>query len=279
MGIRLRLMTAKDIPEGMGLKDAAGWDQTAHDWLQFLRSSPKGCFVAEQEGGVVGTVATITYEDRFAWIGMVIVDKRYRGRGIGTTLLQHAVRYLDSRNIPTMKLDATPQGKPLYEKLGFVEEYDIERWMLKRAPRGNVRGNGPIDIEDVLSMDRNVFGADRGRLLRSLVEAAPDFVLVERSEEGIPGYVFGRHGSRADHLGPWVALGKDPAARLLHKFLGRSGRELIFVDCPADHPWSVKLVMAHGFEVERRLTRMFRGTNRYPGRPDLVCATTGPEFG
>ena len=33
-----------------------------------------------------------------------------------------------------MKLDATPQGRVLYEKLGFVSEYDIERWMLKREP-------------------------------------------------------------------------------------------------------------------------------------------------
>ena len=65
---------------------------------------------------------------------MVIVDSEFRGRGIGTALLERAIEYLDSQNIPCMKLDATPQGRILYEKLGFVSEYDIERWMLKREP-------------------------------------------------------------------------------------------------------------------------------------------------
>ena len=60
---------------------------------------------------------------------MVLVEQRFQSQGIGTALLERAIGYLDSRKIPCMKLDATPQGRVLYEKLGFVSEYDIERWM------------------------------------------------------------------------------------------------------------------------------------------------------
>src|SRR5882672_9524967 len=116
----LRIMTMADIPAGMRLKDLARWNQTPADWARFLRSSPEGCFVAECDGHVCGTATTIVYEDRFAWIGMVLVDPLYRGRGIGTALLEGAIQYLDERGVPTLKLDATPQGKPLYEKLGFA---------------------------------------------------------------------------------------------------------------------------------------------------------------
>jgi GNAT superfamily N-acetyltransferase len=279
MSVRFRLMTAEDIPEGMRMKDVAGWNQTADDWMRFLTATPDGCFVAECDGQVVGTSATIIYEGRFAWIGMVLVDAAYRGRGIGRALLECAIRYLDSRNVPAMKLDATPQGKPLYKKLGFVSEYEIERWMLRGQSAVVLPGKGTVEIEDVLRLDREIFGADRGQLLRSLAEAAPDFALADRQGEEIIGYTFGRRGSRAGHLGPWVARNEDAASRLLDAFLSRSGKDLIFVDCAQSNPWAIPLVKNRGFEFSRPLTRMFRGTNKYAGRPELVCGVLGPEFG
>jgi GNAT superfamily N-acetyltransferase len=279
MSVRLRLMTIEDIPEGMRLKDVAGWNQASVDWERFLSASPQGCFAAECENHVVGTSATIAYGDRVAWIGMVVVDPQYRGQGIGTALLERAILYLDSRNVPCMKLDATPQGKPLYEKFGFASEYDIERWILKRQLNENAVREASVEIEDALRLDREIFGADRSKLLRSLTEAAPDFTLVARQEARVVGYTFGRRGSRADHLGPWMARNEDVATKLLVEFLRRSQRELVFVDCLRRSPWAVPLVKARGFEFSRPLTRMFRGTNKYAGRPELLGAILGPEFG
>jgi len=178
-----------------------------------------------------------------------------------------------------MKLDATPQGKPVYEKLGFMSEYDIERWMFNRTETKNAVENGPVLTEDVLRIDRKIFGADRSGLLRSLAKEAPHLVLVERQGGEITGYSFGRLGSRADHMGPWVARNKNVAERLLNLFLLRSSRELIFVDCLRLNPWAVQLVRARGFELSRSLTRMLRGTNRHAGQPELLCASLGPEFG
>ena len=115
--MRLRVMTSADIPAGMRLKELAGWNQTAADWRRFLARSPEGCFVAEVGAQVCGTVTTVAFEGRFAWIGMVLVDPEYRGRGFGTALLERAIHYLDELDLSAVKLDATPQGKPLYEKL------------------------------------------------------------------------------------------------------------------------------------------------------------------
>jgi len=279
MSVRFRLMTLGDIPAGMRLKDGAGWNQTAYDWERLLSASPDGCFVAECEGRVVGTSATIIYEERFAWIGMVIVDSHYRGQGIGTSLLERAIRQLDARAVPVIKLDATPQGKPLYEHLGFVTEYDVERWALTRAVAKPAVGTVLREIEDALPLDREVFGADRSALLRSIAAETPEFVLVARQEEAVNGYAFGRRGSRADQLGPWVARDEAAAATLLDEFLRRSVRQLVFIDCVRANPWAVPLAKARGFGFSRSLTRMFRGTNRFPGRPDLLGAILGPEFG
>ena len=274
-------MTRADIPAGMRLKDIAGWNQTPVDWERFLAPSPDGCFAAEVEGRVVGTATTIVYEGRFAWIGMVLVDPVCRGRGIGTRLLEKTIEHLDALQVPAMKLDATPQGKPIYEKLGFVTEYEIERWVLRRGASAASVPPGPTaaDLGAILALDREIFGADRGELLRSVGGDAPEFTLVVQSPDKLTGYALGRRGSRADHLGPWMAADEASGRQLLDEFLRRSAREVIFVDCLQSNPLARPLLRSRGFEFARPLTRMYRGRNAHPGRPELLCAVLGPEFG
>ncbi|MGA7381291.1 MAG: hypothetical protein WBX03_10595 [Terriglobales bacterium] len=78
---------------------------------------------------------------------------------------------------------------------------------------------------------------------------------------------------------PWAARDEESASELLDKFLESSQRESIFVDCSKLNPWAIRLVRARGFEFSRPLTRMFRGANSSPGRPDRLGAILGPEFG
>jgi GNAT superfamily N-acetyltransferase len=279
-------MTKHDIPEGIRLKELAGWNQTAADWNHFLDADRQGCFVAEADGQICGTAATISFENKFAWIGMVLVDPEYRSRGIGTKLLERAIEYLGHQKMPTMKLDATPQGKPLYEKLGFVTEYGIERWVLKRPPPAGLGTANPnrvtlstAQLESILGKDQAVFGADRGFLLRLLQEDAPEFGMGVWDGGKLNGYTFGRRGSFADHLGPWMAEDSCVARQLLEEFLVRSSRENLIVDCLTSNPAALQLLRTAGFSYARALTRMHRGSNDYPGNPGALCAILGPEFG
>jgi len=282
----LRTMTKQDIPAGLRLKDLAGWNQTAADWNRFLDASPSGCFVAVVDEHVCGTVTTISFEDRFAWIGMVLVDREYRNRGLGTKLLERAIEYLDQRRTSTIKLDATPQGKPLYEKLRFVPEYQIERWVLKRPQRtaARIADLGPASLstaqlESIFRMDQKVFGADRSSLLRSLHEEMPYFAMGVWNQDTLQGYLLGRCGSFADHLGPWMASDGASARRLLDEFLAHSARETLVVDCLPANGVVRDLLPAYGFSHSRTLTRMYRGPNTYPGDYIHLCAILGPEFG
>ncbi len=285
--MQIRTMTEEDIPAGMRLKDIAGWNQTEADWRIFLNAGRDGCFVAEVDGVVRGTAATIVYGGRFAWVGMVLVDPEYRGHGIGTTLLNKCIEYLDSIQMPCIKLDATPLGKPIYEKLGFTSEYELERWTLKRR-KEDLTGRGQMDpdesmpaplLERVLKADREAFGADRSAILRAVHRAEPRFTDSVWNTDRIEGYAFGRRGSFADHLGPWIAKDEATGQRILDRFLAQSSREIVVTDCGKANGFIKKIVQARGFEYSRPLTRMCRGRNDYPGRPELVCAILGPEFG
>ena len=39
-----------------------------------------------------------------------------------------------------------------------------------------------------------------------------------------------------------------------------------------DNPWALALLAVKGFQF-------YRSENAHPGRPDLLCAILGPEFG
>jgi predicted N-acetyltransferase YhbS len=281
--VRLRVMTKQDVTGGLRLNTIAGWNQTESDWNRFLECSPNGCFVMEDSGQIVGTAATLSYEERFAWIGMVLVDPACRKQGIGTKLLQRAIEYLDDAGIATVKLDATPAGKPLYEKLGFVTEYDIERWILKRSiPKAHVENDArpPAErLSEIFVLDREIFGADRSALLRSLNQQASDLTLVTRDSAHLVGYAFGRRGLFADHLGPWMARDAHVANTMLEELLRRSSRDTIIVDALKSNHVTRELLRERGFSVSRPLTRMVRGPNPFPGKPASLCAILGPEFG
>jgi GNAT superfamily N-acetyltransferase len=285
--MHLRTMTDADIPAGMRLKEISGWNQTAQDWHRFLDASPNGYFVAEVDSKVVGTATTIRYEDKFAWIGMVLVDPEYRSRGIGTRLLEKAIAFLDEARIPTMKLDATPLGKPLYEKLGFVTEYEVERLVLKRdaedlSPSRPNQTQGRIsnaELDLVIAQDRELFGANRGDLLKSLHRDAPELTSAVWNGGKLRGYIFGRKGSFADHIGPLMATNRESCQSLLASFLQASTRENLIVDCLKTNTVAAELLGQHGFRYSRPLTRMYRGKNEFPGKAGELCAIVGPEFG
>jgi predicted N-acetyltransferase YhbS len=213
----------------------------------------------------------------------VIVEEGLRGRGIGTQLLERAITHLDDRRVPVVRLDATPAGRPLYEKYGFAAEWGLERWTLARHATAATQADdlpapeGIPRLDRLVELDREAFGADRSTLLREVAAAAPELVLAATRDGGVVAGALGRHGTFADHLGPWLAPDTAHAALLLDEFLRRSGRERIFVDCA--NPSAVALVRARGFTFSRPLTRMVRGAPPALVASPSLFGVLGPEFG
>ena len=80
--VDLRPMTAADLADGMRLKAEAGWNQVEADWRRFLALGGEGCFVAERQGRVVGSVTTCQFGS-IGWVAMLLVEKAQRGAGSG----------------------------------------------------------------------------------------------------------------------------------------------------------------------------------------------------
>ncbi len=281
-GIEIRRMRLVDIQAGMRLRELAGWNQTDRDWTRFLEFEPEGCFAATKEEKVCGTVATLRYGRRLGWIGMLLVDPEYRHQGIGTQLLDRSLSHLRQQRIETIKLDATPAGRSLYIGEGFVDEFEIERWEGVAAARQGpgLQQISERDIRRICGLDEEMFGADRSRLLRTLWQEQPQYSAAVYSDGDVAGYILGRAGSRAHTLGPWVAGdNRDIAEELLTEILNRLDGERVFVDICLENAIAARIMNAFGFRPQRKLTRMYHGPNKHPGRPDMICAIAGPELG
>lgn len=281
----LRLMTAGDIPLGMRLRQQAGWNQTEADWRRCLELQPDGCFVAEHEGVPVGTVTTCIFGS-VAWIAMVLVDVAMRGRGIGRGLLNEALAFLDGRGIASVRLDATPLGRPLYQSLGFVEEYTLirhegvasaDKIAATTAEEIIVRTMPTSQLERVLQLDRHITSTDRQALLRRLfAESSEEWHIAGRGEE-VLGYAAARSGSRAWQIGPCMATIEAGPLLLAHAGQRHAGHD-VFLDIPADNQTAITAVQAAGLVPQRPLYRMGRGP-RVPERIENLWASFGPEKG
>lgn len=277
--IRIRQMTINDLRLGQRLTRQAGWNQIESDWRRFMDMEPQGCFVAELDGTSVGTTTTCLFDD-VAWIAMVLVDKTVRGRGIGTALLKHAIDYLKGRNVRTVRLDATAAGRPIYEKLGFVPEYELARYegTITTSP-----GTAPVSkvraevFSDIIEFDRRMTGTDRRKMLARLFEESPELIRFVRRDNQVQGYITARLGARAVQIGPGIA-NASAGASLLSDSLSRFVGKPVFVDIPLDNAGAVKIAEAAGLTVQRCFTRMCLG-ERVNDNVQAIWASSGPEKG
>ncbi|MCX8036253.1 MAG: GNAT family N-acetyltransferase [Candidatus Sumerlaeia bacterium] len=279
--LKIRTMTADDIPLGLQLCRFAGWNQLEADWRRLLALEPDGLFVAEDAGIPCGTSSTTCYGKRTAWIGMVLMHPDFRKRGIGTALLVRCIEHLRARQIESIKLDATDLGRPVYLKLDFHDERPIWRYRGQKPapspPRCNVRPIASGDWPSIAALDRLAFDADRIALLK-LLAADGDTAIIE-AQGIVRAFGFARRGYHASFLGPVVASDDDAARAVIETLLAGLPNGEVFWDILPDNTACVAIAESLGFTVARRLMRMYLGDKVNPGDVGLVYGAAGFEVG
>jgi len=278
MNLSLRLATNKDIPAALKLCRIAGWNQLTKDWTRLLDYEPDGCFAAETEGRLVGTVTTTRYGSGLAWIGMMLVHPDYRRRGIATRLMERSLEYLQDRGVRCIKLDATPEGQHVYEQLGFSAEWSMRRWtragtLEVGSARSDTRSQrlDASSLHPYLEIDRRGFGVDRSQWILRLL---PDSEVRYRPQA--LGML--RRGFLASYLGPLIASDPDDAKLVVHELIG-STIEPIFWDIPDPNHAAVDLASDLQFLPVRQLTRMQMGSEPIDADPCCLFALADPSTG
>ncbi len=300
---KLGHLTRDDVDQAAALSRSVGWNQTPDDWARLLTLAPDGVFGAFEAGRLVASSSVVAYGGALAWIGMMIVDAAYRGRGLGKRLLDAA---LASPTVPpgaTIGLDATDMGAPLYRTRAFVDVDPIDRWggVLRAptapgrtaaagttaagttpagtAPAGTAaRAVKPAEVGSLAAWDAVRSGTDRSALVTHLLRNPEAHAHVATRGGGVVGYAIVRPGRTHHHLGPVVADDAVAFDALLAASADRLAGAAVFADVVRGDATDAALARA-GLRIERRLVRMTRAPARRVLSGAPIWATAGLEWG
>ncbi len=244
------------------LKMAYNVSQSRKESLRrYLALQAEGAFVAKQQERVVGFCNIMNYGS-FAYVGLMSVHPALQKQGIGHILMEHVLAWIDKSGCPTVLLDATPVGIPLYKYYGFVE--DDQTLVLRQSHRVSLLGTLPKnvfppreeDLSALTTFDEPAFGAKRAAALASYWADDPHRTLMTYDVRGnIAGYLI----AQPHVIGPWVANTVEDAERLLAYALTLPFQGGLSVFVSARNETALRLLDRYGFSFERASSHMYRG--------------------
>ncbi|RPF34803.1 GNAT family N-acetyltransferase [Streptomyces sp. TLI_185] len=228
--LAVRRLTLRDLTACADLSEDRGWPREEHKW-GLLLTAGKGYGIDDPDGGLVSACVVTEYGPQdhpaLAAIGMVLVAERHARRGIGRHLMRHIVSAMGTT---PLTLHATPNGRPLYEELGFKVTGRAEMMRGHFTPGGPepevvTRAATAEDLPAILRLDEEVFGADRTPVITRL-PAFADRLRVAEEDGRLIGYAAAWPNMETHVVGPLVARDTETAKALIASLAAHTDRPL-----------------------------------------------------
>jgi GNAT superfamily N-acetyltransferase len=164
-------LQAAELDAAVALLRRGGFGAAVADLIAYPRDSPHGEMLAARDsrGAVVGMACCASF-GHSGWIGALAVAPESRRHGLGTALTEAAVDWLRSRGAVTVSLYATPAGRAVYERMGFVAEGSSTAWSGTAGARCDVqvRRLTESDRDAMATLDRGATSENRYPVLGAL---------------------------------------------------------------------------------------------------------------
>jgi len=107
------------------------------DLRDIISSECTNIIIAHENGCIMGCLTLVLFfipTGKRAWIYDVVVDKKYREKGIGTSLINYANKIAEEYGAKTIELTSRPtriEANKFYKKLGFkLRNTNVYRYRL-----------------------------------------------------------------------------------------------------------------------------------------------------
>ncbi|WCD98061.1 GNAT family N-acetyltransferase [Streptomyces sp. HUAS 31] len=264
----IRRLTPRDLTACADLSEDRGWPREEHKW-QFLLTAGRGYGIDDPDGGLVSACVVTEYGPRerpeLGAIGMVLVAERHARQGIGRRFMRHIV---DSMGTTPLTLHATPNGRPLYEELGFKVTGRAEMLRGYFTPGASVpsiatRAVTAEDLSTIVRLDEEVFGADRTHIVTRL-PAFADQLRVAEENGRIIGYTGAWPNMDTHVVGPLIARDAETAKALIASLAAHTDRPLR-TDIDVRHEELLAWAKEHGLASVAFNSVMTYGISELPG--------------
>lgn len=261
---RIHRLTLGDLPDCLALAQDREWLPEEHKWrLLFAVGSVYG--VHDEAGDLAGAVVLTRYGTELAVIGMMLVAARYGRRGLGRAMMTHV---LAEAGDAAVCLNATDNGRPLYDKLGFAPVGMTRTHAGDLAPAagcfvGGSRPAAPGDLPAIRELDAQANGVDRAYLVRRLPGFAEELRVLER-QGIITAYAAAWRNVDNAVIGPVIAASAADAQTLIADVAGAVAGP-VRVDLDDRHPQLREWAAAHGLEPRASSAVMVHDGRPLPG--------------
>lgn len=269
MTISFEPITPADFDE-IRRMEPKGWPDIIPDIELYVRSGHCKPVKTRIEGMIAGIGAAIFFRDT-AWLAHVIVDERFRRRGIGARIVKELLRDVRSRSVKSCSLIATEMGKPVYMREGFRTVTDYV-FMERMQPWSGEGGSAKVSAfreehrRGVCELDERISGERREWLLRGLLSD----VLVFCENERVFGYYM--PGFKE---GLVFADTEDAGFELMRLRCAKTDKAVL----PAENTVGIEFLKRNGFvETGQRAARMILGRD-LDWRPANIYSRIGGNFG
>jgi GNAT superfamily N-acetyltransferase len=265
----IRRLTLRDLTACADLSQDRGWPREDHKW-GLLLSAGTGYGIDDPSGdGLIAACVVTEYgpQERpgLRAIGMVLVAERHARKGFGRRLMRYVLE--DAGPIP-LTLHATPNGRPLYEQLGFKTTGRAEMVRGRFTPAGPLpdvatRSATAEDLSAIIRLDTEVFGLDRTHVITRL-PAFVDQLRVAETDGRITGYAAAWPNMETHVIGPLIAPDTETAKALIGSLAAGSDRPLR-TDIDVRHEELLSWVKERGLEPIAFNAVMTYGVPELPG--------------
>lgn len=228
-------MCEATLQSAQALSLALNWPHRLEDW-QAAAALGEGVFV-QRDGHMVGTGLRWCWGAAHATVGLVIVDPRWQGQGIGRKLMQQLLEPLQGRSV---LLHSTEAGRPLYKQLGFeaisaTEQHQgvaLAAHAPAQADGSHLRPATGDDLACLAALDALAGGMPREAAIRQVLGQGETVILTCAGKE--VGFAACRAFGRGRVIGPVVAPDRAGAQALIGHWLTAHQGGFVRVDVHAE---------------------------------------------
>lgn len=277
------VLNEQDIPQLIQLSESVGWDYDESEIKTIMEFGiVYGHRAATRE--MAACAAIVSYNEDLASLGMVIVHPGYRRLGLGKAVTMKCVQAIPG-SVPIM-LIATPEGKPMYERLGFKSVDSVQKFLCNsfQMPMNldtNEYAIEPFqwsDLPQIVDLDQAAFGAKRGEFLTARIKQAKQAIVAKNILGQVIGYALSIQGTINLLAGPIVAPDDKVAIHLLDRLVTENASR-IRIDIPREQTEFKSILIRGGFELVTEPPIMLLNRNELPQRSGQLFAIAAQVFG
>ncbi len=261
---RIQEMKTSDFNFAVELANSVNWNMSTEDFAFNQALEPNGCFTLFEGPKRLGIATCINY-GKMGWFGNLIVREKYRRKGAGKALVQHALDYLQSTGVKTVGLYAYEYLKDFYGKLGFRFESSfavLRAQRLKFVGKPSLVKANKSYIPEIVSQDATCFGDFRNKLLQKILQDGRNHCYTSLKDNAVGAFAVAKVYNGLAEIGPLVCSRENvsTAVALLRSLFSEINGLEVWMCAQASENSISDEVAKVGFAEEFRVARMFLGS-------------------